>query len=755
MKRLLLGLSFIISSFSSVAAQSFQFTDLEGNPVADGTVITVNTLNEEGQMVVPLKVKNISGNNAAVGMYENIDGMPNGEWQTCAFGNCMTLQSTGYSSKSIVADDYFTGIQTEWIPTAGSYATWEATLQIHEFNIESKMQFGQLIETVGEEVIAYGPKVTIRFEYTDPNAQEEELVWWGYVGIDECSGIGVEEPSTYDCATFYPGNDPTAGGKTIHAVRFNLGTTNVKNVKVWIAESLPNSIKTDVLQLANVTNPVVGLNEVTLDTPYTIPSTGVYVGYTFTITKVETEEDAYPVYCGGSNKSRSLILRYTSSSWQTLSGYGRLFLQLQLSGEFPYKNAVSSSVKNLGESIAAIGGTATAYLSLTNQGTHPVNSFDYTITTDGVASAEQHIDLQNPLDFSITRVFNIDVKGDDVAGTKTKTLTVTKVNGVPNEYDTTVEPVFAMSTVSQIVPKSVVVEEYTGTTCGWCPRGIVGMEKIRRAFGDKAIGIAIHRYTGKSNDAMYIGTYSQVSFSGAPSARINRGPEVDPYYGSRYNIADDINFELAIPAKAAIDVTGLWSADYKKVHATSTIKNVLPGEKYKIEYVLIADSLTGKTKPWRQDNYYDKSYGQYTSASQLPEDLRFLFNIGPSFYPVFNDVAIDVVKSAQTTAPGVLGLDETVENTCTLTMPSDVTLKAAITLERVAVVALLIDSKGSIANASRFYIKDVMPDAIVNASAPTSTEQRYSLEGHRLQQAKKGLNIIRHADGTTRKVIVR
>ena len=73
----------------------FQFTDLEGNPVADGSVITVNTLNEEGQMVVPLMVKNVSGEAAAATLFETIDAMPNGTWRTCAFGNCMTLTETG------------------------------------------------------------------------------------------------------------------------------------------------------------------------------------------------------------------------------------------------------------------------------------------------------------------------------------------------------------------------------------------------------------------------------------------------------------------------------------------------------------------------------------------------------------------------------------------------------------------------------------------------------------------------------------
>lgn len=138
---------------------TFIFTDLDGNEVSDGSVIVVNTLNEDGKMVVPLKARNVSGEKMAVSMYENIDAKPSGEWETCAFGNYMQLEATGYSSKSVVAADYDSDIQTEWIPVAGLDATWEATLQIHIFNIAD--------EVAGDEVIAYGPTVTVRFEYVD------------------------------------------------------------------------------------------------------------------------------------------------------------------------------------------------------------------------------------------------------------------------------------------------------------------------------------------------------------------------------------------------------------------------------------------------------------------------------------------------------------------------------------------------------------------------------------------------------------
>ncbi len=164
----LLALS--VTGWAQDIDQTFQFTDTLGNVVPDGTVITVNAINAEGQMVIPLKVKNVSDEKAAVSMFETIDTKPGGEWQTCAFGNCMTLSESGYSPKSVVDVTYDNLIETEWIPEAGSFASWSATLQIHVFNITTKTVFGRVIEQAGDEIIGYGPKVTVNFVYNAESA---------------------------------------------------------------------------------------------------------------------------------------------------------------------------------------------------------------------------------------------------------------------------------------------------------------------------------------------------------------------------------------------------------------------------------------------------------------------------------------------------------------------------------------------------------------------------------------------------------
>ena len=151
---------------------TFRFVDADGNEVADGSTITVRDITlvddwdgETEMMIVPLWIENVSGEEAAAGLYEMIDDMPNGTWQTCALGNCMVLTQTGYSQKSVTETGYLEPIDTEWLPVAGDYPVWEATIQIHVFNIVEKTTWGVTQKEPGDEVIGYGPKVTVRFAY--------------------------------------------------------------------------------------------------------------------------------------------------------------------------------------------------------------------------------------------------------------------------------------------------------------------------------------------------------------------------------------------------------------------------------------------------------------------------------------------------------------------------------------------------------------------------------------------------------------
>ena len=585
--------------------------------------------------------------------------------------------------------------------------------------------------------------------------------WWGYVDSEsEKGGLGVSSPDTYHCAIFIPGDHTVAGGKTIQAIRFGLVAPNATDAKVWIASKLPNSTS-DCIQVVDVPQSELGnLNiDVALTSPYAIPAEGVYVGYSFTITKVSYQEDSYPVLISGTDSPNTLIIKTDSQvpTWSDLNGqgFGRLFLQVLLEGEFA-DNLVTPL--DFGNVYGKVGESANAEVILSNNGITPISSIDYTITTDGTASAEQHVDVATPIAFSSKGKAIIPIPAEATQSIKNKTLTITKVNGNANEAaDKTAS--FTLYSLGEIISRSALVEQFTGTGCGYCPRGHVGMAKMRAAFGNRFAGVAIHQYSNQTSDAMYIdrNSYAKHGMNGAPSARINRGEVVDPYYGTGSDVLLDMEAVLAIPAMANLQVSGTFDETNTKVDANAKFSPLFDGT-YKLEFVLIADGLKGSGTGWNQTNYYV----QY-DASQVEEDLADVcsggkYGTNPIQGYTFNDVAIasSYVSGSNQISAQTLTAGENAEVSYTLNLPTYAKLKNALQMDQIYVIAVLIASDGSIANVAKVKVADYDPTAISGIHTATATEAaRYTLDGRQVSAPQRGLNIIRLSDGTVRKVIVK
>ena len=594
--------------------------------------------------------------------------------------------------------------------------------------------------------------------------QTGNQLWWGYVnGSEKTSGLGVQQADVYHCAIFIPGNHGIAGGKTIRSVRFGLTAPNATNCKVWLASSLPATVdKNSTLQMADVAATELGKQqiEVALPTAYTIPAEGVYVGYSFTISDVVYQADAYPILIAGTDQPNSLLIKTDNlvPEWSDMygSGYGALYMQVLLEGEFADNTATPSIT---GEYYAQLGGSTQVAVSLLNNGASPLTSIDYTITTDGVAGAEQHLELESPIAFNNSGRATIEVAADAEAGSKTKTLTVTKVNGQANNAPVTTSD-FTLITLEKLIARNVAVEQFTGTGCGWCPRGHVGMAKMREAFGDRFIGIAIHQYSNQSSDAMYLAPskYANHGLNGAPSCRLNRGESMDPYYGSGEDVLYDMQQALAVPALAEVSVSGVMDTNKTKIDAKATLTPLIAGN-YTLEFVAVADGLTGTGTGWQQTNYYSTQYASQTgiTKSSLPEDLQYLFDLRSTFTGTFNDVAIasSYVSSKNQVEKLTLTANEEREVSYTITMPTYTKLKNALKDDQIYVVALLVDAQGKIVQAAKQQVSIADPTGIedVKSMADAQPTDVYTLDGRKSSNALRGLQIVRLSDGRTVKVV--
>jgi len=237
------------------------------------------------------------------------------------------------------------------------------------------------------------------------------------------------------------------------------------------------------------------------------------------------------------------------------------------------------------------------------------------------------------------------------------------------------------------VERRTVVEEGTGTWCGYCTRGMAFMKKAEDTYGDRFIGIAIH-----GDDPMDIGG-NGVDFLGYPRCYIDRT-------GGELGIGLDVSIvgdALAVPTDIDVTVTGTWNADRTQVTATSTTEFLSAKQGCSVVYALTADGL--RHSSWTQNNNYagsttsDPYMKPYTEAPNPITDIEFNHVLVASSYSGMTNKA----------APfsGSISAGDKQQNSYTLTLPTTGALAEAINKDKVYVVAMVLNPDGTVANAAK------------------------------------------------------
>lgn len=588
-------------------------------------------------------------------------------------------------------------------------------------------------------------------------AENQRLI--GYYTSDEASeyGLGIGRYATGEIVSgvyLGPSDYSQFYGSKAVGVRFYLPEGTATGVEVLTAKTGATSMTTAASKSQTITK--TGWNTVLFDEPFELSSNteAIMIGVVLT-----QESSNYPIGVKDEDMGRTIYLYANIPSSAGGSGEGwynmgtdyTLTNQLILeSDNFP-ANGVTPN--DFGKFTVALGATKNINVTLNNAGTS-LKNFSYTITQEGSTTEEKTVTLASALGVGGSTTVTIPFPATSKTGTYPTTLTVTKVNGAANELTNNTANGTNI-TLSKALPKASVVEEFTGTGCGYCPRGHVGMGLLRQKFGDKFIGVAQHYYN--KADAMYNTNVPDLGFSGAPQCMINRdGSAIDPYYGSGYGIWEDFAESLENLPMAGISVSGMWNQDSTQVIAYADVES-LTDANYEMVYYLVADSLHGTTSAWKQSNYYNG----YSSSQIGDENLNFLGSAGSSYAANFNDVMISSSYSSTTNQAAKFDLAENATKTdgYVLAMPTKATLLKAINYNLVYVVALVCDSEtGEVINAAKNTIKAYDPTGIEGVAANNATATvvaRYNANGQMIAAPQKGLNIVKMSDGTTRKVMVK
>ncbi len=190
---------------------------------------------------------------------------------------------------------------------------------------------------------------------------------------------------------------------------------------------------------------------------------------------------------------------------------------------------------------------------------------------------------------------------------------------------------------AQSFERRAVVEEFTGTWCGNCPRGMVGLQRLDEQFGERVILVAVH-----SGDAepMVIPTYPSLvpAGHGVPSCNLNRKGYLDPYCGGgtrgafHYGIDVEVAYELEQKAEADVKLTAQWNDTQQwdvRFTATTTFDHNSDDAHYRLAFILVEDGLSGTGANWMQENYFSTASGYADSQNYTDDDMTFWRDAAP------------------------------------------------------------------------------------------------------------------------------
>lgn len=565
---------------------------------------------------------------------------------------------------------------------------------------------------------------------------------WGYTLGDNFSALGTSATGTFGVAMKVPGTGELKGSKMV-SINLPVYYTGMENVSVWVAKNIIGTF-TKVTEKAVTEELTAGYMEIPLDQPYEVDG-DFFVGYTFTISSVEDPKAKYPIGKVDGNQAGSLYISQNGKFVDYSGGtYGMSALQIFLTDVHQDEyDAVFHYNKSL---ITVAGNENTLPVEVYSNGSKDIENIEYTVEINGKTTTNT-ADIAIPGGFRKTGKVNVSFMAPADFEPYSMKLTLTKINGQENSKKT---PLYLYGdNVTRKAPYKALVEEFTGTGCGNCPRGWVGMEAVKHQCSDIAVPIAVHQYN--SSDPMYISNdlYAPLPVLGAPSAVINRGSEIDPYFGTsddkNYGILDDVRDLANTIPPIDIQAKAVFNEDMTAVETSSVIEFLGNSGTYSMEYVLTADELKGTSSAWRQENYYVNRSLEDSEFDETSEVVEFF--VGGKYgkekvFLTFNDVAIASSYAASVNTAKELPIDfvagDKFNDTFTMKMPTKNALKSAFKYDKIYANVLVFDENGYCVNAARVRVLTQEEAAgiknLTTAEPNNRTTAIYNLAGQRVNE---------------------
>lgn len=520
---------------------------------------------------------------------------------------------------------------------------------------------------------------------------------YGVAG-DEFTGYGLQQAAyNYSAAIEVPENVAASmTGSQITEVSFGFHSGLAKAATIFLTYDLNGK---PFYEQAVKGLKVGKYNDFELTTPYTIEGKKFYIGYTYRASSSSGYPIGFDETAGFGNEAFCHLKTWPDNGtgeWRSASELGVLALRAKVSGDkLPSLGAVPKGI-------------------IIPEGVSPNKNFSYTITVKNLSTGTLNdVDIYSTVDGKAMETANVafadavaagdegKVTGTAISDHDTLDLIVkgfiSKANGEDNPWSKLPASGKCISS-DYVFPRIVVAEEFTGTDCGYCPRGIVSLAILSEKYPDTFIPIEVHNY--RTSDPMYCSSY--VSWAnrwagGAPTTVLDRDVSFSPdpstienYYKTqaglvRYAVRPEVTY-------ANDTYTSL------KVKTYTSFGEAYSNHSMALSFVLIQNNMG----PYSQANNYAGGQpgtmgGWEDKSSRVPW--------------IYNDVARQIFdwQGRPNTIPASISQGEVCEYETTLPISAPT---GRVHADTEVVVLLINQSNGQIMTAGRAHITNPYVDGV-------------------------------------------
>lgn len=169
-----------------------------------------------------------------------------------------------------------------------------------------------------------------------------------------------------------------------------------------------------------------------------------------------------------------------------------------------------------------------------------------------------------------------------------------------------ISALITINTLFAQAPKNVLLEEFTGTWCGYCPRGIATMETIMNIYPN-VIGVSNHcGLTDSMRNSYTTGLSNGMNVMGYPGGLVDRYK-----FSDQTGVSMSTNVwttkcvsRLATTSPVGVEILSNYNSSTRSLAVTVTAKFVgASSGDLRINCLLVEDSVTGVGQGYDQKNY--------------------------------------------------------------------------------------------------------------------------------------------------------